>query len=138
MNITRDVVRDLLPLYASGEASADTRALVDFFLKADPGLATEVASMREDAPLVAAAPVPPMAADRKALERTRHLLRQRTGFFAAAIFFTMLPLSVRGGDDGVRFIFSSLPVLQASFLSSALVFWIMYAVTRHKMRVSGL
>jgi len=36
MNVTHDVVSDLWPLYASGEASADTRALVDTFLAGDP------------------------------------------------------------------------------------------------------
>lgn len=36
---TRDVVVDLWPLYVSGEASADTRALVDAFLAQDPELA---------------------------------------------------------------------------------------------------
>lgn len=34
-NPTRDVVVDLWPLYASGEASADTRALVEAFLEQD-------------------------------------------------------------------------------------------------------
>jgi hypothetical protein len=35
---TRDVVVDLWPLYVSGEASADTRALVEAFLAQDPEL----------------------------------------------------------------------------------------------------
>ncbi len=36
--LTRDVVVDLWPLYASGEASADTRALVEAFLEQEPEL----------------------------------------------------------------------------------------------------
>ena len=44
MHVTRDVVSDLWPLYASGEASADTRALVDAFLAGDPAFAQ---SLRE-------------------------------------------------------------------------------------------
>jgi len=39
MKITRDIVTDLWPLYHSGEASADTRALVDEFLAQDPEFA---------------------------------------------------------------------------------------------------
>ena len=39
MKITRDVVTDLWPLYLSGEASPDTRALVDAFLADDPEFA---------------------------------------------------------------------------------------------------
>lgn len=38
-NITRDVISDLWPLYASGEASPDTRALVEAFLREDPEFA---------------------------------------------------------------------------------------------------
>ena len=36
MKITRDVVTDLLPLYESGEASPDTRALVEAYFRPDP------------------------------------------------------------------------------------------------------
>ncbi len=39
MEITRDVIQDLLPLYLSGEASADTCALVEGYLETDPELA---------------------------------------------------------------------------------------------------
>jgi RNA polymerase sigma-70 factor (ECF subfamily) len=38
-NATRDVVVDLWPLYVSGEASPDTRALVESFLEKDPEFA---------------------------------------------------------------------------------------------------
>jgi hypothetical protein len=39
MQVTRDVIEDLMPLYLANEASADTRALVDHYLKTDPELA---------------------------------------------------------------------------------------------------
>ncbi len=39
MNITRNVILDLLPLYLADEVSADTRALVEKYLEADPELA---------------------------------------------------------------------------------------------------
>ena len=39
MNVTRDVVRDLWPCYASGRASAETCALVEEFLARDPAFA---------------------------------------------------------------------------------------------------
>jgi len=39
MEITRDVVLDLLPLYLAEEVSADTRGLVEEYLKSDPPLA---------------------------------------------------------------------------------------------------
>ncbi len=48
MDITRNVVLDLLPLYVAGEASADTRALVEKYLATDSeaaDIAKELARM---------------------------------------------------------------------------------------------
>ena len=42
MNVTKDVVLDLLPVYLAGEASADTRGLVEEFLRQDPDLAERI------------------------------------------------------------------------------------------------
>lgn len=39
MEITRNVILDLLPLYSADEVSADTRALVEKYLETDPELA---------------------------------------------------------------------------------------------------
>ena len=39
MEITRDVILDLLPLYQAGEVSGDTRVLVEKYLETDPELA---------------------------------------------------------------------------------------------------
>ncbi|MBN1222511.1 MAG: hypothetical protein JXB23_04645 [Candidatus Aminicenantes bacterium] len=39
MEITRNVILDLLPLYSADEVSTDTRALVDKYLETDPELA---------------------------------------------------------------------------------------------------
>lgn len=38
MEITRDVILDLLPLYVAGEVSEDTRMLVETYLENDDGL----------------------------------------------------------------------------------------------------
>ena len=42
MEVTKDVILDLLPLYSADEASADTRALVEEYLAAHPELAAAV------------------------------------------------------------------------------------------------
>jgi hypothetical protein len=41
-NVTRDVITDLWPVYVSGEASQDTRGLVEAFLRDDPELARKL------------------------------------------------------------------------------------------------
>ena len=39
MQVTRDVILDLLPLYLANETSADTRILVEKYMEMDPELA---------------------------------------------------------------------------------------------------
>ena len=36
MNVTREVVTDLLPIYFAGEASGDTKVLVEDYFRQDP------------------------------------------------------------------------------------------------------
>lgn len=57
MEITRDVILDLLPLYQAGEASEDTRALVEKYLETDPELA-DAAKQTASAGLPGDIPVP--------------------------------------------------------------------------------
>ena len=45
MSISKNVIRDLLPVYAAGEASEDTRALVAEACASDPELLAEVTSL---------------------------------------------------------------------------------------------
>ena len=42
MEITRDVVLDLLPLYIAGEGSDETKRIVERFLETDPSLVSMV------------------------------------------------------------------------------------------------
>ncbi len=42
LEVTRDVVSDLWPLYRAGEASAETSALMSNYLAGDPELAAEL------------------------------------------------------------------------------------------------
>ncbi len=58
MNVTRNVVTDLLPVYFSGEASDDTKLLVEDYFREDPDFeriarraATPLATLHAVAPL---------------------------------------------------------------------------------------
>lgn len=44
MNVTREVIKDLLPLYQEGEVSPDTRQLVEEYLAKDSELRDQVAA----------------------------------------------------------------------------------------------
>jgi anti-sigma factor RsiW len=76
MNISRDVVKDLIPVYLAGDASADTQALVESYLKTDPELADDVTAARGTS-LGLPATRPPTA-EKQPLDATRQLLKSRT------------------------------------------------------------
>jgi anti-sigma factor RsiW len=61
MEVTRDVILDLLPLYLGGEASADTQALVKEYLEHDPDLARLARQWQERLPGLPPAPLRPDA-----------------------------------------------------------------------------
>jgi len=138
MRITREIVKDLLPLYAAGEASADTRAAVEEWLRDDPELARLVEEMRGDGEERADATVAPDAG-RAALATTKTLLRRRTWLLAWALFFTGLPLSFVFGDEGLRFLMlRDAPLSSAASLAVAVVLWILFARIARRLRVTGL
>jgi hypothetical protein len=93
MNITRDVILDLLPLYVAKEASADTCALVEEYLKTDP----EVAAMAKDpaaAGLPNDVPVPLTPEVRmQAYKDAKRYMFWRTVVVAALASFTLLSLA---------------------------------------------
>ena len=90
MEITRNVILDLLPLYSANEVSADTRALVEKYLETDPelaGVAKQSAAMElpEDIPF-------PLTREDKmqAYREAKRLLFLRTVILAITISFTFL------------------------------------------------
>jgi hypothetical protein len=71
MNISKDVIRDLLPVYVSGEACADTRALVEQNLGVDGDLRAEAEALGT---IPVADIAPPAALEFSSLKRTQCLL----------------------------------------------------------------
>ena len=137
MKITRDVIIDLLPLYLADEASEDTKALVERFLKQDPTLTQQIQD--QTIPDLTEEMSTPLTQETEmhALKQTKNVLRWRTWFMAGAIFFTLLPFSVKGGTDGVHWLFADSPKTIVAMAMAALVLWIGYFATRHSLRETG-
>src|SRR5689334_14890516 len=88
--ITQDVILDLWPVYQSGEASPDTRALVEAYLSKDPEFARTLAELdREQIP---AAEPPSLAPDHelKTLTRIKHRLTGPRPLLTLAMIFSLL------------------------------------------------
>ncbi len=137
MTVTRDVVKDLLPVYLLGEASADTRRVVDAFLAADDELRRDVDAARRFS-LPATVP-PPATAEKAALDDTRKRLKNRTSTLVVAVVFTLLPFSFAGDDQGITFLlFRDAPEVATAWWGTAAVMWVAHFWIRAKARVSGL
>jgi anti-sigma factor RsiW len=137
VNITRDVANDLLPLYLAGEASADTRVLLEEFLRQNPEFARAVQEhAQRSAHLLseAVAPLPPDH-ERATLERTRAFIRRRTNLLGVAIAFTLMPLAFMFEGHEVRWIMLRDSPMQAlSFFMAALGCWLSYHWMGRRLR----
>ena len=117
--ITRDVISDLWPLYASGEATEDTRALVESFLADNPGC---VAEFEATVALPAADGAIAPDAEARALMRTKELMRGGRwlhGVRVVAVVLTVLAL--------VRFYADTLEIFLVR-LGVATIAWALFAV----------
>ena len=137
MNITRDVVKDLVPIYLAGDASADTRALVEAYLKTDPELAGDVRAALGTSLDLPATPAP--TAEKQALEATRQLLKNRTSTLVVAMIFTVLPLTFAfQGTTITFFLIRDAPQIGIAWWVTALIMWIWHVAIRRRLRVTGL
>jgi anti-sigma factor RsiW len=138
MNITREIVQDLLPLYAAGEASEESRAAVEEWLRTDPELARLVVELRDDFVPSPAAGVS-RTSGHTALAVTKALLRRRSWLLALALLFTGIPMSIVWDGSGLRFfMLRDAPVISSISLAVAVSLWIAFGVVTRRLRVTGL
>ncbi len=131
MNISKNVIRDLLPVYVAGEASAETQALVDVALAEDEELRAEVGGLAA----VPSLPEPGMPPDIgvAALKHTQRLLRQRTFLIGFSYFFTMLTFAFVQRPGGI-------PTKLAATVCIAIgiVGWVRFLRNAIRLRDTGL
>jgi len=139
MTISEDVMNDLLTVYLAGDASADTKALVEAHARDHQSFAARLAA-------AGAFVVPDVPAGRaahdvelRALAETRQFIRLRTIFFAGALLFTVLPLTFKFGSNGIEFlILGREPGLMWSFWSIAAASWTACVIMARRIKRAGL
>jgi len=120
MKVTRDVILDLLPLYLAGEASEDTRRLVEEHLEKDPRLA-QLAKQAQETKLPDGVPIPLTEDDEmKAFKKAKRLMIQHNLFLLLAVLFTFLFAM------GLTFIADERPIGPVVFLAVAGFFWYLF------------
>ena len=136
MKVTRDVVKDLLTVYLAGEASADTRALVEDYLRTDADLARHVDEARRgELPPVA---LPEPSVEKRAMARTRRRLKLRMVVMGAAVYFSLLPLTVVFNSKGFRGLLIEDWSERIAVLVVAAILWVIYLGQTRRLRAAGL
>ena len=139
MNLTRDVVRDLLTVYLAGDASADTRALVEEYLAGDPALKAEADNAAAGQLILPPTPPSPATAELQALAKTRELMRTRTSTLVTAVVFTVLPFTFTFSDGRVNFVLlRDQPIIAAAWWFTAAVLWAWHIWVRRRLAVAGI
>jgi len=143
MEIPRNVIRDLLPLYLAGEGCPETRALIEEFLARDTALAAEVERLKSDSLKQVLtggnAMTLPKDLEVQTLERTRSTIAQRSWNLGLAIAFTLMPLSFVFDKGHVQWMMArDVPSMAMASWAAALGFWVGYIVHNRRLRSTGL
>jgi anti-sigma factor RsiW len=139
MNVTREVILDLLPVYLSGEASPATRTLVEEHIKQDAELAQRIRLLVADDFAKSLPPVLRPEVELRSLRRTRRLLGWQRWVFGLGITFSALSLSSEFSFAGghlkeFHFLLRDYPAEFGLCLVLGLACWIAYFSIRHYLR----
>lgn len=136
MNVTRDVILDLLPMYFAGQVSADSRALVDEFLRTDPDFA-RMSQKFETLVKEHGAPRDRDLAEVRAFERTRSLLKTRNQTIGMAVAYSLLPFAFFFRNGQIEWIMMrDKPIVAAAFAFTALACWVIAWIMNRRLLMS--
>jgi anti-sigma factor RsiW len=143
MNIPREVILDLLPVYLSGEASPATRTIVEEHMKQDAELAERVRLLLADHLAQAAPPVLPPELELRSLRRTQRLLGWQRWLFGLGIFFSATLLSNESSFEGghfkeFHFLLRDYPTEFGICVVLGLACWIAYFSIRRRLRTGAI
>lgn len=139
MNVTREVVLDLLPLYLAGEASPATRAVVEDYLKQDPELAKRIRLQWAESLEKAVPSDLPPDLELRSLRRTRSLLGWQSWLLGFAIGLTVLGSGISVSFEGLRFrqlrfLLFDYPNELGFVLALGIACWVAYFLVRRRLR----
>jgi ferric-dicitrate binding protein FerR (iron transport regulator) len=133
MNVTKDIINDLIPLYVANDCSADSRALVEEYLQRNPQQAEELRRIM-NTPLPGVVPLARNLDETRAFREARRRLRRRSWLMALAIFFSLAPFSFVYTDGRSWWFLRDAPGSALVYAAIGVVFWIIYAVERSRSR----
>lgn len=140
MDITRDIIMDLLPIYLAGEASPGTRHLIEQYLRDHPSFATEIRATAERTAslLRPAAETLPPDHERATFERVRRFNRYRTWILGLAIAYSLVPFTFVFGNGAIQWLMVRDNPKQAIFFwVAAAGCWAAHHIMGRRLRVNA-
>ena len=134
MNITRNVILDLLPLYLANELSDDSRALVEQFLASDPDLAESARRATQPLPLETMPISLTKDDEMKSFTRTKRLLFQKNLFFALAVFVSLSLLAFRFDETGITWLWQGASGTLLALAFASILLWLAFWQATFRLR----
>ena len=131
MNVTKNVINDLIPLYLEKECSADTRQLVEEYLRHHPEQDAELQRIIR-APLPGTVPSPAKSDEVVALKNARRLLRLRGWALGFAIFFSLAPFSILYTEGKTYWLLVEAPIMALVYGLLGVACWTGFAILRNR------
>jgi len=141
-----DIWNDLLVLHLAGEASGETRRLVEERLARDPAFAAAAERAREgdrearvEPSLLAASQAPAAQLERRALAATKRWLRLRQTLFGLALASLLIPFSFVADGRGIQyFALRDAPAAALPLLAASSFLWLAWFWVGHRTKATGL
>jgi len=139
MNVTREVILDLLPIYLAGEASPATRALIEEYMEQDKELAQRIrVQWADNFERITPTALPPDL-ELRSLRRTRAIIGWQKWLFGLGIFFTAIALTSQISFEGGRikdfhFLMRDFPTQFGAFALLAIACWCGNYALRRRLR----
>jgi hypothetical protein len=134
MNITKEVITDLFPLYVANECSEDSRALVEQYLRDNPAEGAELKRIMST-PVPRTEPAGANLEEVRSLREARRRVRRQSVLLGLAIFFSLLPFSFLATGGKIYWLLIESPVSGLIYGGLGLSCWTAYFVLRHASRI---
>jgi len=134
MNVTKEIITDLFPLYAANECSKDSRALVEDYLRENPREAEELRRVMSTSALGSAVRLPE-SEEVRTLREARGRVRRLSWLMGLAIFFSLVPFSFLATSERIYWLFRESPTSALIYGAIGIGLWAVYFGLRSRSKI---
>ena len=134
MNVTKEVITDLFPLYVANECSKDSRALVEEYLRNNPNQAEELRRVM-NTPVTGGTVHLGGSEEVRSLREARRRVRRLSWLMGLAIFFSLVPFSFLATSERIYWLFRESPASALVYGAIGVGLWGVYFGLRSRSKI---